>query len=89
MPSKTWTRESIVFAIRRWREEYGDPPYSKDWANRRTRPAGYPSTDTVRSVFGSWNDGLIAAGYPPRSRGVAGHMDPEWTIERFARRQHA
>ena len=25
-----------------------------------------------------------AAGYRPRPRGVLGHLDPEWTIERFA-----
>ena len=78
-----WTREAIICAIQRWVIEYGEPPTSKVWNGPR-RPAGYPSVPTVKERFGSWNAAIEAAGYRPRPRGVLGHLDPEWTIERFA-----
>jgi hypothetical protein len=75
-----WTEEAICYAIRRWAEEYGEPPRQRTW--QRAIP-GYPSFDTVRKAFGSWNKALVAAGFPPRSRGNPGHMDPGWTMEKI------
>ena len=80
---KIWTREAIICAIQRWAIEYGEPPISKVWASS-CRPSGYPSTPTVRDRFGTWNNAITAAGFAPRPRGCPGHLDPEWTIERFA-----
>lgn len=77
---KIWTREAIIFAIRKWANDYGEPPHSKLW---KRSVDGYPSTWTVKNEFGSWNNAIRAAGFTPRSRGVTGHTDPEYTIERF------
>jgi len=77
-----WTREAIICAIQRWVNEYGDIPGSKLWGGSK-RPRGYPNTATVKERFGSWNAAIRAAGYTPRPRGVPGHIDPEYTIERF------
>lgn len=79
---KVWTQEAILCAIHKWVNEYGEPPTSKVWASPH-RPEGYPCTPTVRAAFGTWNDAIKKAGYRPRSRGVTGHIDPEYTIERF------
>lgn len=77
-----WTKEAIVFAIQRWAHEFGDPPTSKCWNGAR-RPPGYPSAQTVKEKFGTWNNGIRAAGFQPRPRGALGHLDPEWTVMRL------
>lgn len=75
-----WTKEAIICAIQRWAAQYGEPPHSKLW--KRAVP-GYPNSATVKYHFGSWNEAIAAAGFKPRPRGVLGHTDPEYTIERF------
>jgi hypothetical protein len=74
-----WTKEAIICAIRRWVDFYGEPPTSKTW---KTAIDTYPSTWMVRTVFGSWNKGIRAAGYRPRPRGNPGHLDPIGTMEK-------
>lgn len=75
-----WTREAIICAIQRWANHYGDPPTSKAW---KTAIDTYPSTWMVTNVFGSFNNGIRAAGYRPRSRGNPGHLDPIGTMEKL------
>lgn len=71
-----WTPEAVIAAIRDWADEHGGvPPCSIDW--HPSHPQGtaeqlaeyatgrWPSDRTVRAVFGSWNAGLIAAGFEP------------------------
>jgi hypothetical protein len=77
---KLWTREAILFALRKWAHEYGEAPRSTDW-NRAS--LDHPTKNTVRDEFGTWNKGVRAAGLRPRSRGVTGHLDPDYAIEQL------
>lgn len=76
-----WTPERIVAAMRAWRVRYGHPPRSYEWAPSTGRAAGllpdhpspwelqyprWPSAGTVAARFGSWCNGLRAAGLPAR-----------------------
>lgn len=78
---RVWTRELLIGRIQEWAERYGSPPAAPDWsptrarrlndearAERFERADGYwPSFETVRRLFGSWNAGMAAAGYGPRA----------------------
>ena len=80
-----WTRERIIAAIQRWEKRTGKPPVVRDW--RRSNGVGHgghmkvgkrgsrPCVATVQREFGSWNAGLIAAGYEPRALGTPGHQE--------------
>lgn len=57
-----WTKETIVAAIYRWHVDHGVLPRAYQWG---TPPEGFPSQSTVRRHFGSWNSGIVAAGYEP------------------------
>lgn len=63
-----WTRDKVIAAIRRFATTHGRPPTATDWHSRCE--SGYPATSTVRRVFGSWADGIEAAGFPPPRVGV-------------------
>lgn len=70
-----WTDTLIIAAMRDWAREHGQPPTANDWATARA--ATHPNTSTVIERFGSWNNGLAAAGFQIRLRGgryVAGHQ---------------
>ncbi|CAB4173873.1 hypothetical protein UFOVP1186_10 [uncultured Caudovirales phage] len=60
-----WTREMVVDAMFRWRYLHGELPRSGEW-NTRGLADGFPARSTVRRLFGSWNAGIVAAGYMPR-----------------------
>lgn len=77
---ETWTEEAIICAIQRWANYYGDPPTSRTWKKALD---GYPSVWMVKSRFGTFNDGIRAAGFRPRSRGNPGHLDPIGTMEKI------
>lgn len=63
---RVWTREKLIAKIRQFALEHGRPPHSAEW--RGPRSSGYPSSVTVQYVFGSWANGIEAAGFPrPRS----------------------
>lgn len=78
-----WTRDLIVVRIREWAELHGEPPSVLDWspydarrvndesrATRFERAAGYwPWFMSVVDRFGSWNAGIVAAGFEPRAVG--------------------
>lgn len=78
----TWTGETIVAAIQRWaRLHNGAPPTSYEWnpamgrSGRARRPLDYSA---VQREFGSWSEGIRAAGFerlavgrPRRQRAAA------------------
>ena len=59
-----WTRERIVEAFQRWFDETGTVPTQNDWPTAR---ASHPHHRTVAKRFGSWNAGIYAAGFTPRT----------------------
>lgn len=59
----TWTRDQVIFALQEWAEESGGiPPTCTD---ARASDA-LPYERTVARLFGSWNGGLLAAGFALR-----------------------
>jgi hypothetical protein len=70
-----WSPEAVVAAITAWTVEEGRLPRVDDW-KPRSQPRSkwareyprWPSYMTVRTIFGSWNAGLEAAGYAPTRR---------------------
>lgn len=81
---RIWTRDSVIAAIHRWSDLYGQPPAAGDWnlslarsrgwdiAVRRFRDGRWPCSSTVCEVFGSWNAAIAAAGFEPRRVGQRG-----------------
>ena len=61
-----WPKERIIDRIREWNDIHGRPPKSDDWRSASDR---YPSHSSVRKRFGSWSDGIEAAGFPRPFRG--------------------
>lgn len=59
-----WTAKRAVQAIYEFRFAHGRLPTRRDWEHP-FRDRRYPHTSTVKRIFGSWNLGLIAAGYTP------------------------
>ena len=58
-----WTRARVVRALRLWVLEHGTLPTQTEW---RASSPEYPNWGTVRDRFGSWNEGIRAAGFKPR-----------------------
>jgi hypothetical protein len=75
-----WTRETVKAAFFRFVFLHGRLPRAREWATTN-RSNDWPSTTTVRRLFGAWNAAVVAAGYEPshprKSRkgyaGVIGH----------------
>jgi hypothetical protein len=78
---KVWDRELLIMAIQDWAKLYGEPPAMPDWtpwtaietlhdperAQRFLEAGGFwPSATMVIREFGSWNNGIAAAGFTPR-----------------------
>lgn len=56
-----WTEEGALMALADWAEQHGGvPPRSADAIGSDGR---LPTERTMRKLFGSWNDGLLAAGF--------------------------
>lgn len=97
-----WTRENIIAAIRVWAEEHGSPPTSVQWNTGITPRNGdysYPGTPTIQNMFGSWAEGIRAAGFKPARQTPTGHgpgtadlaetlrlFEAGWTRQRLAER---
>ena len=98
-----WTNSRIVAAIQEWNFVYGRPPVATDWnkqveggpgqyikgPRRNLSRRRWPSVDAVQRRFGSWANGIVAAGFP---RPLVGHYRDEskrgqiltrWTKERI------
>lgn len=71
-PESPWTRENIVEALLLWAELYGRSPRSRDWITTTmpepARSQAWPNANDVVRLFGSWNAGLLAAGFKPQTR---------------------
>lgn len=61
-----WTKEKIIEAIQLFAKEKGRPPTSKEWLIYKgdKRDKRFPNTPTVQIRFGSWSNGIEAAGFP-------------------------
>lgn len=57
---RTWTREKVIEAIKRFHAEHGRPPTQKDWVRRGD---WWPAFSTAARPFGSWGAAIVAAGY--------------------------
>lgn len=63
----TWSPQQICDALHAWADAHdGFPPNSGDW--RKGTPE-HPACSTVQEIFGSWDNGLTAAGLKKRARG--------------------
>jgi len=69
--AQIWTPERIIGAIQEWASIYEAPPRATDWLKSVEGSQGrgivnarrYPSVATVMARFGSWAEGIEAAGY--------------------------
>jgi hypothetical protein len=65
-----WTPDSVIESIQRWAEQHGgEPPTANAWRQGQGDVADHPSYRTVRDLFGTWNEGIKAAGFTPRDSG--------------------
>jgi hypothetical protein len=68
-----WTRETIIYAFELWHRRHLCSPTVAEW---RRAGESHPSVTTVRTVFGSWNSAVAAAGLRPRRPGEARKGNP-------------
>ena len=73
-----FTRDEIISAIRRWQEQYGEPPTvfdwdptwarrrGEDWRAERFEAGEWPTVAIVRRQFGNLSKALFAADARPR-----------------------
>jgi endo-alpha-1,4-polygalactosaminidase (GH114 family) len=71
-PRRRWSKEAVRRSLIAWAELYGEAPRTKDWGPHRDRT--WPSTETVKYYYPSWNAALEDAGLQTRSRGAPGHL---------------
>ena len=80
---KVWTRERIIAALQWWASEFGEPPAIPDLSATHSRYLGdsaraeraerlihaghMPHFRTVVKEFGTWNEGISAAGFEARA----------------------
>ena len=72
-----FTRDQIVIAIKRWHDQYGEPPKvfdwdpswarrrGEDWRAERFEAGDWPTVAIVRRQFGNMSKALFAAGVRP------------------------
>lgn len=65
---RVWTRDTLIAEIRRFACDHGRAPTANEW--RGPNRSGYPSATSVQEVFGSWANGIEAAGF---ARPLVGH----------------
>lgn len=58
-----WTRVLVEDAFLRWNFLRGELPTFAEWVSP---PEGFPVASVVAKLYGSWNAGVVAAGYQPR-----------------------
>jgi len=89
VPQGTWSSARIVDALQDWVRVTGAPPRIYEWVPSSARALGlynarcvmwerehprWPSATTVSEYFGSWSDGLTAAGFAVISRRPPGTL---------------
>lgn len=72
--SSKWTTAECIRAIQTWTRVYGSPPTSQDWSRGS---ADHPTADIVKRRFGSWGDGIVAAGFERPGRGGVRRRQPD------------
>jgi hypothetical protein len=87
--NRYWTRPRIIEAIQLWAEQNdGKPPKSQVWL-ALPASAGWPAVSNVQEEFGTWADGIRAAGLEPHAPGVYERTDAHReAIKRGKRRLH-
>lgn len=67
-----WTKEKIIEAIQRFAEANGRRPVATEWlaGNHGEKGDGYPYAATVLYHFGSWANGIEAAGFERPKKGL-------------------
>lgn len=61
---RMWTPEAVLEALMAWGDDHGGiPPREIDARTGMEGHGRLPYQPTVRKLFGSWNAGLLAAGY--------------------------
>lgn len=65
-PPSKWTRETVIASIQSFAAEHGRTPTQKDAAALVT---------AAKSVFASWGDAVVAAGFERPRRGVTNRVD--------------
>lgn len=66
-----WTREDVIAAFQEWHDEFGLPPTVLDSRNNAGKRRRLPSPSVVANLFGSWNEGIEAAGFVPLPQGAS------------------
>lgn len=66
IPRPRPSRDGIIALMKAWEAEHGIAPVANDWQWDKS----YPAPNWVKNQFGSWNAGIEAAGYFPRTRGI-------------------
>jgi transcriptional regulator with XRE-family HTH domain len=76
-----WSPDLVIQRIKEWADVYGEQPTATDWLpaiaayqkspradqiRRRYESGDWPSTNTVRRIFGTWNAAIEAAGFRAR-----------------------
>ena len=69
--ARSYTDEQVIEDIQTLGERLGRTPKSSELKADKT----LCSVDTVQNHFGSWNEGIVAAGYEPRSKGTRYYRD--------------
>jgi hypothetical protein len=71
MPPPRWDRASIIAALHRDARRRGRPPTEQEWkaSSRGGWGRERPTAQTAKTIFGSWNAALAAAGFEPRGPG--------------------
>ena len=91
---KRQSREWFLESVREWVELFGSPPSAMDWSPALARMKGsdwkaeryeqtgrpWPSPTLVIGLYGSWNAGLNAAGYPPVKPGEYRDGRAVWSL---------
>jgi hypothetical protein len=63
--AKQWSREETIAALQVWAAEHGSAPGYDDW---RRGSDSHPGVGAVETLFGSWTEGLLAAGLSIQKR---------------------
>jgi hypothetical protein len=96
--SIVWTREAIIAKIREWTARFAEAPTAVEWGaayfpspelaaqiRERRSQGDWPSFKAVQERFGSWNEGVAAAGLTPRkSGGRRAHVSTRAVAEKAA-----